>query len=83
MPYYLCENGTIITDGTGLLDIRMTEDNPCGDILSNCCALKSNGPKIPPVTINNECGIRNTEGVGFRITGDKDNESQFGNTFNI
>lgn len=57
----------------------MTEDNPCGDILSNCCALKSSEPKIPPVIINNECGIRNTEGVGFRITGDKDNESQFGN----
>ena len=24
------------------------------------------------------CGIRNPEGVGFRITGDKDNEAQFG-----
>lgn len=26
----------------------------------------------------NGCGIRNEDGVGFRIIGDKDNESQFG-----
>ena len=25
-----------------------------------------------------ECGIRNANGIGFRITGDNDNEAQFG-----
>lgn len=28
--------------------------------------------------INPGCGYRNTDGVGFRITGDRDNEAQFG-----
>lgn len=28
--------------------------------------------------MNHGCGIRNIDGVGFRITGDKDNEAQFG-----
>lgn len=34
---------------------------------------------IPPGTkVNSGCGIRNPDGVGFRITGDNDNESAFG-----
>lgn len=28
--------------------------------------------------MNAACGIRNVNGVGFRITGDKDGEAQFG-----
>lgn len=36
VPYYLCENNTVITDGTGIIDIRFSEDSPC-DYLSVCC----------------------------------------------
>lgn len=33
--------------------------------------------RAPPTTTNH-CGIRNPDGVGFRITGDSDGEAQFG-----
>lgn len=86
MPYYLCNNGTIITDGDGLLDIRFgSEDNPdrsrhpCNGLFETCCTERVEPTITPP---NEEsfggCGYRNKDGVGFRITGDKDNESQFG-----
>lgn len=85
VPYYQCANGQIITDGEGLLDIRFGEENsvnkeahPCKGLFETCCTLKSETPNIPEVGCNNGCGHRNINGVGFRITGDKDNESQFG-----
>lgn len=86
VPYYQCANGTIITDGEGLLDIRFgqeenidSEKHPCAGLFETCCSLRSEKPQIPPDTkINVGCGIRNQDGVGFRITGDKDNEAQFG-----
>lgn len=79
VPYYQCANGTVITDGAGLLDIRFDPDRPCSGLFETCCTLRSPNPIIPDdVKVNMGCGIRNTDGVGFRITGDKDNESQFG-----
>lgn len=86
VPYYQCANGSIITDGEGLLDIRLGQDDntnnvahPCPGLFETCCSLRSDKPMIPPDTkINVGCGIRNEDGVGFRITGDKDNEAQFG-----
>lgn len=86
VPYYQCANGTIITDGEGLLDIRFGQENnldsekhPCQGLFETCCTLKADKPIIPPNTkVNVGCGIRNEDGVGFRITGDKDNEAQFG-----
>lgn len=33
---------------------------------------------IPKIEKKNGCGYRNDEGVGFRITGEKDNEAQYG-----
>ena len=72
------------------MDIRFgQEDNsnndvhPCPGLFETCCTLKTNpseGPIIvsPSTKVNDGCGIRNIEGVGFRIKGDKDNESQFG-----
>ncbi|XP_055316143.1 uncharacterized protein LOC129575928 [Sitodiplosis mosellana] len=86
VPYYQCANGTIITDGEGLLDIRFgqeenidSEKHPCPGLFETCCSLRSEKPMIPPETkVNTGCGIRNQDGVGFRITGDKDNEAQFG-----
>lgn len=84
MPYYQCANGTIIQDGEGLLDIRLGEENgqteqhPCPGLFETCCTLREETPRIPDVQINEVCGIRNTAGVGFRITGNNDHEAQFG-----
>lgn len=84
VPYYQCANGSIITDGEGLLDIRFGEENgqnevhPCPGLFETCCTLRAEKPNLPDVRINQGCGIRNINGVGFRITGDKDNEAQFG-----
>lgn len=84
--YFTGANGTIITDGEGLLDIRLGQENnldsekhPCQGLFETCCTLRSEKPIIPANTkVNVGCGIRNEDGVGFRITGDKDNEAQFG-----
>ena len=84
VPYYLCSsNGTVITDGEGLLDIRIdVEDQPrqCQHYIETCCvpADRRTEPIYPPIQTPAGCGQRNLEGVGFRISGDKDNESQFG-----
>lgn len=84
MPYYQCANGSIITDGEGLLDIRLGEENgqteqhPCTGLFETCCTLRRNAPEIPDVPVNTGCGVRNVDGVGFRITGNNDHEAQFG-----
>lgn len=84
VPYYLCSaNGTVITDGDGLLDIRIDvqdQPRPCADYIEKCCATsdRRTEPDIPPVHIRPGCGNRNIDGVGFRISGDKDNEAQYG-----
>lgn len=58
-------------------------DGPCESYLDFCC----NPPNVietpitpapPVVTKPTGCGVYNPNGVGFRITGDKDNEAQFG-----
>jgi kallikrein len=77
VPYYQCQNGTILDNGIGLIDIRL--QGPCDNYLDVCC----NPPDItetqtPKPTVRKGCGQRNPEGVGFRITGAKDNEAQFG-----
>ncbi|KAG5870995.1 hypothetical protein JTB14_021866 [Gonioctena quinquepunctata] len=83
VAYYLCNNGTIIKNGEGIIDIRIN-DGPCGNnYLQECCNQEDIRtepvPQPPlPVKLTTGCGYRNPEGVGFRITGDKDNESQFG-----
>lgn len=84
MPYYRCGNGTIITDGKGLLDIRSKRDirmtkhkrqtiteNNCG-IFEICCSL----PIIEVPKSN--CGIRNKDGLGLPIADAKFNQSKFG-----
>jgi len=80
VPYYLCQNNSIITDGVGLIDIRV-KDGPCENYLDVCCGEQPLPPldKItPPPATRTGCGRRNEEGVGFRITGDVDGEAQFG-----
>lgn len=81
VPYYLCVNNSIITDGVGLIDIRVKE-GPCENYIDVCCQeheqLKDE-ERITPSPVQREgCGKRNADGVGYRITGDEDGESQFG-----
>ena len=91
MPYYLCANGTINTDGSDLLDIRFNDDE-CFDYFERCCAIDDVNtiPVLPTspstdITKDNQfqrCGLRNKDGIGFRITGGY-NESEFGMAMKI
>jgi len=84
VPYYQCSNGTIITDGGGLIDIRNgfgalnAEDSKCPGFLDVCC---KDPDFVPPPTptpqvYRPKCGQRNFNGLGARITGFKEGESQ-------
>ncbi|XP_013146563.1 PREDICTED: serine protease 44 isoform X1 [Papilio polytes] len=83
--YYLCNaNNSVITDGIGIIDIRV-RDGPCPSYMDTCCLPPDtrdvNNPITPPPVTEPQrqgCGWRNPNGVGFRITGDKDGESKFG-----
>jgi len=84
VPYYQCHNGTIITDGAGLIDVRNgfgalnIEDSKCPGFLDVCCKDPDFIPPPPPKqTYKPRCGRRNTAGVGARIQGFKADESQF------
>lgn len=84
--YYLCSsNNSIITDGVGIIDIRV-RDGECTSYLDTCCLLPDrrapDNPITPPPPPKEEshegCGWRNPDGIGFRIKGDMDNEAKFG-----
>lgn len=80
VPYYLCQNNTLITDGVGLIDIRLKEGQ-CENYLDVCCGgepLQEESKITPAPVVRDGCGRHNPEGVGFRITGDSDGEAQFG-----
>merc|ERR1712029_781906 len=86
VPYYQCSNGTIITDGAGLIDIRngfgslTPEDSKCPGFLDVCCKDPDFIPPPPPPIIKYQpkCGRRNYNGLGARIQGFTESESQFG-----
>merc|ERR1712001_561198 len=85
VPYYQCHNGTIITDGAGLIDIRngfgalAPEDSKCPGFLDVCCKDPDFIPPPPPkVKYFPQCGRRNNNGLGVRIQGFSESESQFG-----
>ncbi|XP_022909534.2 phenoloxidase-activating factor 2-like [Onthophagus taurus] len=86
VPYYLCKNdSTINTDGVGIIDIRIDENQgECSSYLQFCCIPpnvvdKPIVPKPDPLLpIQSGCGYRHEDGVGFRITGDEDSEAKFG-----
>merc|ERR1712077_186627 len=86
VPYYQCSNGTIITDGAGLIDIRngfgalTPEDSKCPGFLDVCCKDPDFIPPPPPpiVKYQPKCGRRNYNGLGARIQGFTESESQFG-----
>lgn len=80
VPYYQCQNDTIVSDGAGLIDIRLR--GVCENYLDICCKrphiLDSDNRVTPKPIIRRGCGQRRPDGVGFRITGHTDNEAQFG-----
>merc|ERR1712227_869000 len=86
VPYYQCHNGTIITDGGGLIDIRngfgilSPEDSKCPGFLDVCCLDPDFIPPPPPPIVKHvpKCGQRHENGLGVRIQGFSDYESQFG-----
>jgi len=85
VPYYQCHNGSIITDGAGLIDIRngfgslSPEDSKCPGFLDVCCKdPEFEAPPPPPKAYRPKCGRRNIDGLGVRIQGFKESESQFG-----
>ena len=81
VPYYQCTNGSIITDGEGLINIRLLqpEDSKCPGPLEVCCRDPDFvEPPQPEVKYQPRCGRRNQEGLGVRIQGFRDSESQFG-----
>lgn len=82
---YLCTNAS--TSGEGKIDIRFDNDNPCVDYLVQCCYeedIVAEPPPPPPTSpstvplVGPACGKRNPGGIGFRITGQKDNEAEYG-----
>merc|ERR1711892_213536 len=85
VPYYQCHNGTIITDGAGLIDIGngfgslTPEDSKCPGFLDVCCKDPDFIPPPPPkIKYAPKCGRRNQNGLGVRIQGFTESESQFG-----
>merc|ERR1712038_82613 len=86
VPYYQCRNGSIITDGAGLIDIRNgfgvldAEDSKCPGFLDVCCKDPDfvPPPPPPPKAYTAKCGRRNVNGLGARIQGFKHGEAQFG-----
>ncbi|CAD1477023.1 unnamed protein product, partial [Heterotrigona itama] len=81
VPYYQCRNGTISQNGETLIDIRAFS-SPCENYLDVCCKLPDKinpGEIITPSPIERKgCGQRHPNGVGFRITGNNNNEAEFG-----
>ncbi|CAO1431664.1 unnamed protein product [Diamesa hyperborea] len=85
VPYYLCSNGNVVDDGSNIIDIRGTfeeEQAKCEDYIEVCCetgdVVDVPIPPVVPIVTPNKCGFRNSKGVGFRITGNNDNEAEFG-----
>ncbi|XP_063607380.1 phenoloxidase-activating factor 2-like [Penaeus indicus] len=88
VPYYLCNEGNVITDGAGLIDIRFgnsqkTNDtstrssSDCPQFLDVCCTNPNPPDVVTPAPYSPRCGKRNSQGFDVRITGFRDNEAQF------
>merc|ERR1712126_263449 len=84
VPYYQCANGSIITDGAGIIDIRNgfaalnPEESKCPGFLDVCCKDPDYVPPPPHPKYVSKCGKRNNNGLGARIQGFTEGESQFG-----
>ncbi|XP_071543202.1 phenoloxidase-activating factor 2-like [Panulirus ornatus] len=82
VPYYLCSEGEIITDGSGLIDIRFggseapRTTSECPQLLDVCCNKPETTPPPPP-PYEPKCGRRNIDGIDVNV-GFKENQAQFG-----
>lgn len=82
MPYYQCKTSAQDANGLGVLNIRLTENGECDSYFENCCDPDS-VVIDEPVTLSpipSKCGVRNSDGVGFRITGNSDGETEYGSS---
>lgn len=82
-PYYLCSNQTINRDGAGIIDIRIDDNLPQQSCpaLEECCSLTGKIEKpviVTPPPQPTGCGYRNPEGIGFKISGGRDHETEYG-----
>ncbi|XP_052745609.1 phenoloxidase-activating factor 2 isoform X2 [Bicyclus anynana] len=83
--YYLCNTeNNVITDGVGLIDIRVG-DGKCPSYLDVCCIPPDTRKPDNPITPRPDklptrtgCGWRNPNGVGMVTKGDNDHEAKFG-----
>lgn len=83
VPYYLCNNGTINTNGEGIFDIRLGEEtDQCLQTFDECCRT---GDVVTKVILpedgfptHEKCGYRNVGGAGIRITGNSLGETDYG-----
>jgi len=90
VPYYLCREGEIISDGDGLIDIRFGDgeedksSSHCENWLDVCCKAPEEKPLAELVEefldedYEPSCGHRNPHGVSVELDGFKEGESQFG-----
>ncbi|KAF7283855.1 hypothetical protein GWI33_022889 [Rhynchophorus ferrugineus] len=71
------------------IDIRMGEDSPCAHPLEVCCGIPAGGDPnqqvstttsapVTPRPSSVKCGIRNVNGIDFKITGNMDGEAEYG-----
>ncbi|XP_063841593.1 phenoloxidase-activating factor 2-like isoform X2 [Scylla paramamosain] len=86
VPYYLCRDNNIVTDGAGIIDIRIggQKDNvtrstsECPSFLDVCCTSPLPSTTTPPpAPYRSDCGKRNYQGIDVRIQGFQDNQAQF------
>ncbi|XP_043948656.1 phenoloxidase-activating factor 2 isoform X3 [Drosophila biarmipes] len=92
VPYYMCDPSTnSVTedgsfDGFGVIDIRFNADDPiCPASVDVCCAdNKTLNVTLNPTPLNQRpnrprgCGVRNTGGLDFALSGATQNEAGFG-----
>ncbi|XP_026744110.1 phenoloxidase-activating factor 2 isoform X2 [Trichoplusia ni] len=87
VSYYLCNvnNNTVITDGVGVIDIRV-RDGPCASYIDTCCLIPDKRPPDQPVKPQPKpdqpqregCGWANPDGADLRTTGEVNGETKFG-----
>lgn len=87
VSYYLCNvnNNTVITDGVGVIDIRV-RDGPCASYIDTCCLVPDKRPPDQPVKPQPKpdqpqregCGWANPDGADLRTTGEINGETKFG-----
>ncbi|XP_017054459.1 phenoloxidase-activating factor 2 [Drosophila ficusphila] len=92
VPYYKCDPSTnSVTedgsfDGFGVIDIRFNADDPiCPESVDVCCAdNRTRSDTLNPTPLDQRpnqprgCGVRNTGGLDFTLSGATQNEAGFG-----